>query len=200
MKASELLEEQAIMTVPSQSYAASHGREIPCERCRAPARVHILEGYTRGKPMRRHYCLTCADAAPHPTPLVSFEHVRSRLSIASMLVFAGLLLVALGIAVDQVGYHGSEGFGWKQTSSLVLGVFFVVLGALLHADLLAILGTVVFLVAVSADVYGPLGSPGFGWRQIAVILAGAVLIALGLYRRKQRLARHILEMETEAES
>ena len=198
MKPIDLMDEQTVVMDTGQFDTSRRDQEIRCEQCRAPARVHVLEGYSRGKPIRRHYCLACADATPHPAPPISLEHVRSRLSIASMLVFAGMLLVALGITVDHVGYHGTAGFGWKQAVSLVLGVFFVVLGALLHADLVAILGTVVFIVAVSADVYGTMGSPGFGWRQIAVTLAGVVLIALGLYRRKKRFAEHISELESES--
>ena len=191
-KPMELTEIESITTTPANSDGAQRvERLITCECCAAPARVHVLEGYTRGKPIRRHYCLNCADQSPQTGPPLSFEHFRSRLSIGSLLLFTGVALVVLGISVDQLGYHGSSGFGWRQMISLALGVFCVAIGALLHADLLAIAGSIVFGAAAAADLFGTMGSPGFGWRQTSVVLLGFMLIMTGLYRRRRRLKREI---------
>lgn len=198
MKSIELMRTESVSITSEQSNEPQPERVIACDRCLAPARVHVLEGYRSGVPLRRHYCFSCADETPMNTPPISMEHVRSRLSIASMLLFAGVVLVILGISVDQIGYHGSTGFGWKQTVSLAFGVFCVAIGALLHADLVAILGSIVFGIAVSADLYGPVGAPGFGWRQSAVVLLGALMIGIGLHRRRRGLTRQLTERDAEA--
>ncbi len=159
-----------------------------CERCGAPVRVHILEGYVEGKPVRRHLCSDCADTAYALYLKHGAGHVRPRLSLGSLLITGGLLLVVLGISVDQFGIQGSAGFGWKQQAGLLAGLFVVIVGSLLRIDVVAIAGAILVAIAALADVSGLIGAPGVGWRQQAVILAGLVFIWGGIFLRKRQVA------------
>lgn len=157
-----------------------------CERCGAPARVCVLEGYVGSHPVHRHFCLDCADSAYRLYLENSPGRVRPRLSWASLFISAGLLLTALGAAADEFGVHGSAGFGWKQQGSLLVGALVVVIGALLRVELLAIAGAVLVGLAALADVFGPVGSPGVGWKQAATIFTGLAFLSAGLLTRKRR--------------
>ena len=156
-----------------------------CERCGAPARVYILEEYVDGKPVHRHLCLGCANTAYERYLRRGAGHVRPRPSLSALLIAAGLVLVILGASADLFGIQGSAGFGWKQQASLLAGALAVILGALLRVDALMLGGSVLVAVAVLADVYGTIGSPGIGWRQRAAIVAGLVLVQAALFLRKR---------------
>jgi hypothetical protein len=157
-----------------------------CERCSAPARVFVLEGYVDGQPVRHHFCLECADSAYRHYLDRGAGVIRPRLSFGSLLIIVGLLLTAVGASVDELGLHGSGGFGWKQQGGLLIGMVVLVLGALLRVDILAIVGAILVGAAALADVFGPVGSPGVGWKQGALILAGLLVLAAGIFMRRRR--------------
>jgi len=106
-------------------------------------------------------------------------------------MIAGAILVLIGLLIDRFGYQGVDGFGWKQSGSMILGSFLAVLGVVMHADLVAIGGAVLCSVAVLSEVQGPAGAPGWGWRQAAVLTLGLVLILAGYLRRKRRHSRQL---------
>jgi hypothetical protein len=169
--------------------AGPAARPLQCEQCSGRARVHVLEGYVQGKPVHRHLCLDCAEDAYNQYLTGGSTGARPRPHLSTLMVLAGVLLVTLGAVVDLLGVEGQAGFGWKQQLGLGAGVLLVVLGALLRVDGLTICGGILLGLAVVADVWGLIGSPGLGWRQSAVILVGLVLILTGLHARNRRLRR-----------
>ena len=50
------------------------------------------------------------------------------------------------------------------------------------ALVILVVGVLLALVSLFADVLGVGGEPGFGWKQAAGLVAGLVLIAIGLWR------------------
>jgi|GEM_PF-1128469 len=151
-----------------------------CQVCGAAARVRVLVGYADGQPVERRLCLSCADTVAGDALADRGGAARLRLRPAAVLIAAGGLLALSGVFFDGLGLHGSRGVGWLQGSGLVLGGLMVVVGALLRADLIAVVGTVLFGLALLADVCGVVGQPGFGWRQGSLIGAGVVLMLIGL--------------------
>jgi len=69
---------------------------------------------------------------------------------------------------------------------VVVGGVLILAGALLAVDLLAVGGMLLGAIAVLADFWGPLGNPGVGWKQHAVIVIGLLLVAVGLPRLLRR--------------
>jgi hypothetical protein len=153
---------------------------VRCALCDRPARVHILKGYDHGRPIRQSLCLSCANAADERLLSETLERRQRRSGRATLLTVTGLLLIVLGGAVDQLGIHTSVGFGLKQQTSLLLGAFVVILGALLRIDVLAALGALLFAAAALADVLKPGGSPGVGWQQGAALVVGLLCLVAGL--------------------
>lgn len=151
-----------------------------CEECGQPARVRILETYSAGRPVFRVRCLNCADAFLPASSAADAARAGRRPGWRAALIVGGLVIGALGGLGDQLGVHGSRGFGAYQLAGVLVGVVCVVTGAVTHADAVAIFGTIVFGVAVSADLLSIGGVSGFGWKQQAAIIAGLVLTLVGV--------------------
>jgi hypothetical protein len=164
----------------------------PCERCGAPARVHVLAGYVEGRPVHRHFCHACADVAYELQLEVGVGRVRPRPRVSSLIIAVGVLFAVLGASFDLLGIEGAAGFGWQQQGGMAVGVLLVILGGLLRVDAIAIAGALLFGAAALADVYGTLGSPGIGLKQQFFVAAGVSLILAGIWlrrrKRQQRLA------------
>ena len=156
-----------------------------CQVCGQPVRVRILEGYAEGQPVFRKYCFECADRfCGEPIPKDQ-EKPAQRLSIPSMVILAGLIIVLLGASGDYLGIRGRSGFGWYQQLVIGLSVLLVVLGALFRADAVAIIGAIAFVISAGADLLGLDGSVGIGWKQELGIGIGLLLIGSGLWLRRR---------------
>ncbi len=162
-------------------------KKMHCERCGAPAQVTILEGYRSGKPVRHYLCLSCADAAFDLYPGRCSNTLRPRLSWSGSLLFAGMVLTALGASADELGIHGQPGFGWSQQAGLAVGALLLLVGCLARIDVVAIAGAGLFGLSALADFLGPLGSPGIGLKQGGAIAVGLVLLMAGFASRRRRL-------------
>ena len=165
------------------SAAASDSIAMPrCSACANPARVSVLKGYDEGAPVRVEYCSACADAlySPHRERVA---RGKSKLNLSTIILIMGALLVSVGVFADDFGHQGSDGFGPYQVAAVVLGCLVVVLGALLRIDLLVVPGVVLAALGALADVFGRVGTPGFGWRQQIAVVAGVILVAVALARR-----------------
>ena len=169
---------------------SSISRTVCCEHCERPARVHILKGYLEGQPIRQSLCIACADAVDEHFLSNVTERSPRRSGLATLLTVTGLLLVAVGATVDELGIHTSVGFGLKQQACLLLGAFVVLLGSLWRVDVLTALGSLLFAAAALADVLQPGGSPGVGWLQGAAIVAGLLCLATGLLIWSHREPQH----------
>jgi hypothetical protein len=162
-----------------------------CEHCGKLARVYILEGYADGKPLRRCLCLNCADTEDERWLDGDTGLIGGRRSSASLLTAVGLLLLAFGAFVDELGIHTSIGFGLKQQTSLLIGALVVILGGLLRIDVLTVAGVILFGLAALADVFREIGSPGVGWQQGMAIVAGVAFLLAGLLLRRRRTPRRL---------
>ncbi|MFO0837885.1 MAG: hypothetical protein U1D55_05115 [Phycisphaerae bacterium] len=153
-----------------------------CAVCGASARVHVLEGYRGGQPCYRSLCFQCADAARRVERVSPRRHRTGR-GLALALILGGVSLGILGAVGDRLGIGANRGFGWLQQSGLATGALFVVLGALLRIDLIAIVGTILFGLAASADLLRGTDRHLIGWRQQSAILLAAVITAAGVTLR-----------------
>ena len=112
--------------------------------------------------------------------------VRPRPRVSSLLIAVGVLFALLGTSFDLFGIRGAAGFGWQQQGGVTIGVLLVVLGGLLRVDAIAILGAALFGAAALADVYGLLGSTGFGLKQRVAVAVGVLLVLIGIWLRKRK--------------
>ncbi|MBN1345163.1 MAG: hypothetical protein JXQ73_20885 [Phycisphaerae bacterium] len=154
-----------------------------CEICGEPARVRVLDRYANGEPVFRQYCLDCADRDDPIGGPGSGPSSRHHLTFASLMIVAGLSISLLGALGDYVGVHSGVGIGWYQTIGIAVGALFVLIGALLGADVIAVFGTIVFGLAACADLMGFGGVAGIGWKQNLAIFAGVVLTFVGVLLR-----------------
>jgi hypothetical protein len=165
-----------------------------CELCGQPARVSVLQAYRDGQPLKRSFCLACADGGSRRMALSIREEgpglerdaARSRLGPALILVAAGLVVAVVSLVSDFAGVGTHAGFGWKQIAILIIGALMVMIGALLRIDVIGLLGTAAALLALGADLLGVSGSAGFGWKQTVGLAAGFMLIGLGAIIRRLR--------------
>jgi len=172
------------MSGVADTAAFEAGRTAPvCERCGAPSRVSMLVGYAAGRPVRRRWCLSCADLFVSHSTRGAGGNSRRRLSVGVTTLFGGAVVTLLGATFDQLGVHGSGGFGWMQQMAVSVAGLFVVLGALLRVDVVAVAGTILMGCAALADVFGQAGTPGVGWRQGAMVVGGLGLTLWGLHLR-----------------
>ncbi len=170
------------MSAPSAT-ATNGAIAMPrCSTCADPARVSVLKGYDEGAPVRVEYCSACADAL-YRRRRERVAGGKSKLNLSTIILITGLLLVSVGVFADYFGHQGSAGFGAYQVAAIVLGGLVVVLGALLRIDLFVIPGLVLSALGALADVFGHVGTPGFGWRQQIAVIAGLVLVSVALARR-----------------
>ena len=178
----------SVGTQPVESRTESDlAPRIACQRCEQPSRVTILLGYVGGIPVRRHLCISCAEYASDEIGLdrASVLETTPTLSSASVALLAGVLLALIGLLADEFDHRGSHGFGQYQVIAVVAGALFVMIGALLRANALAVVGVILFGLGALADAFGRVGTPGIGWRQQMTIAVGLLLLCLGLYLRKR---------------
>lgn len=158
-----------------------------CEICGQPARVRVLAKYLNGAPVFKQYCLDCADKHHDTPPRQRDPWSRQHMSFASLLMVAGVFIVIVAAMGDYLGIRGVSGFGWYQSMGICIGAFFVLLGAMLRADVVAVFGTIVFGLAACSDLLGIKGAEGIGWKQNLAIAAGVVLTAVGVILRVRAL-------------
>jgi hypothetical protein len=95
------------------------------------------------------------------------------------MILVGIIIGAAGALADQAGIGGSSGFGAAQLSGAAVGCICVFVGAFLRVDTIGILGGVLFIMAIGADLFAIGGRSGFGWKQGAAVVSGVVLTAFG---------------------
>lgn len=160
--------------------------EANCEVCGEGARVRVLEGYVCGEPSFRLYCLTCVESATVNEPRTTPQSRRERLGLASLMIVAGMGLGLVAVFADKLGLEGSAGFGRKQTVGALMGAILILIGALAHVDLLAMLGTALFGLCLFVDIVRIGVSPGVGNKQAVAILMALVMIVMGVWLRRWR--------------
>lgn len=159
-----------------------------CERCGAAARVHVLEGYRRGEPIRRRLCFDCP--APPSAAAVAAAARRRHPSFSSLTILLGITLATLAIGRDYLLPIAQPGLGVHQLLGVAVGGVVTLVSLLLGAETIALAGALVVGLSLLADVVVDAHSPGIGRRQLAA-LAGAltlIVVGIGLHRRERRAA------------
>jgi hypothetical protein len=154
-----------------------------CEDCGQPGRVQILEGYRAGAPVMRVLCMPCADHACVTPPETDSPAARGRLSPGATVILGGVCLGLFALLRQHVGLGQAAGFGVEARLAACLGALLVLLGALLRADVVAVVGTLVFGVAAGAGLFGPVDAVHVGLVSRSGIAVSLGLIAVGLALR-----------------
>ncbi len=140
---------------------------LACDVCQRPAQVHILIDYQRGEQVVRRYCASCAETreAAHR------EHVTERrhLGPAALISIVGVFLAIIAVTLDLLP-TGNPGFGWYQKLGVVVGGVMLLLGALLHVDVMVIGSVIGVVFILSADQ--ATADDASAWR-MQLLLAGA---------------------------
>jgi hypothetical protein len=155
---------------------------MTCQGCGEPVRVWVMQGYRRGKPVMGKFCMSCSDQLGLWFETDKPGREKERLGMDSLFIILGLLVGILGIIGDHVGIRGFIGLAWHQQIGFTLGALLVIIGILFRIDLVVVVGAVVFVFSAFSDTLGLVGSNGFGWKQEFAVLAGLVMILIGLRR------------------
>jgi hypothetical protein len=103
---------------------------------------------------------------------------------APLLVFGGIVLAALTVTADHLPISGRTGFGWRQITGLELGFLATVLGLVSRKALVAIVGLLLLVLSLGADLLQVGHVRGFGWRsQLGMVVAAAMFAGGVLWRR-----------------
>ncbi len=150
-----------------------------CRRCGQPARVHVLEGYQGGRPLRHCYCMPCAGVRSSPQTAARPRPLR----LGLVLALAGLASAVVGLLGDLLIPEARVGFGWYQRSGVLIGALILFVGLLVRAEVVAVGGALLLGAAAGADWFGLTRGPGMGWKQQALLAAGAGCAGLALAAR-----------------
>lgn len=175
-----------VPTGPPQAVTSS--AENICERCGEPVRVRILEGYSDAQPVIRSFCMQCVEQVHPAKDARTAARPRVRVWVLPVLIGLGLGLTAL--LTDLLIPDAAPGFGMHQRTGLILGTLLGLVGVLLRVDLIVIAGMFIFVGALSADWFGLSRSPGFGWKQRAVLGLSLVLVLGALVTHLVQRMRH----------
>ena len=147
--------------------------QTQCERCGVPAIVHI-RAESAGVAAVRHLCLKCADVEHEETRGITLAP-----NIAVILIVVGALVALISAFADPLGFGRAAGFGWQQWSGIVIAAILVLVGAIVQAPTLPVLGLLVGMVTLLADWLELGSAEGFGWQQGLGVAVGVVLLLLG---------------------
>lgn len=151
-----------------------NGPRVVCEKCGAPAVVHIGHDPEYGNVIR-HFCLGCADAihAAAVRPRRTLDH-------AAVAICAGLIVMLLSIFADVLRFGQASGFGWKQDVGMVLGAFTVFLGMLFRIPTVLVVGLQAIALSVLADWLDFGHGEGFGGQQMLGTALGVLITVFGI--------------------
>ena len=164
----------------SQEAALPATKPVPrflCQTCGRPARVQVLEGYTKGKLQFSRLCLECGRSLlPGPPG----DRIGRRPPAWALIGLAGMVVLAVGLLGDRIIPDGHVGFGWRQQLGALLGAALGLIGLLLGTEMVVLAGALLFSATLSADWLGLTRGPGIGRTQQWVIFAGLAILAFGL--------------------
>lgn len=152
----------------------SSGGEAVCEKCGAPAHMHITSEWT-GANRIRHLCFDCAEMEQ----VVKARRKRA-FNLGAVFMVVGSIVVLVSLFADRLYLGTASGFGAWQVIGLALAVILTGIGAILRIPTIMAIGPCVGLVALLAHHLALGDTPGFGRQQLYGCLAGSVMILLGL--------------------
>lgn len=169
----------ASRSLPAETKTDPAASGSSCEKCGAPALVHISNGSGQVSLMR-HLCLDCAAAEDALVP-------RERtLNLAALLIVVGLFTLAISAAADALHLGATANFGVRQLASTALALILVIAGAIIRIPTVAVVGIMMGSITLLADWLALGGRAGFGFKQTIGCMLGCVLIAVGLALSRRR--------------
>ena len=99
---------------------------------------------------------------------------------ARLLVYGGIVLAVLTATADHLPISGQSGFGWRQVTGLELGFLAAVLGLVSRKALLAIVGLLLLVLSLGADLLQVGHVRGFGWRSQVGLVVATLMFAAGM--------------------
>lgn len=150
-----------------------------CEKCGAPARVHVSNQLPGVGKVLRHYCFVCADSAQEDV-LPTRPDVPP-LSQSAVYLAAGVFVLLLTITADWIRPGEKEGFGAYQWTALLVSGLLVVAGAVMRATSILVVAGLMGVLTLLADRLKLGGVRGFGAYQIAGCMVGACLVGYGIW-------------------
>ena len=151
-----------------------------CERCGAPANVHISD-VTRGEARIRNFCTGCVDEIERRR--TAYRH---RTGEAVTLIVFGFIVLGLSVLADFLPLGGAEGFGWRQWEGVGIGGILVLLGAVIRARSILLIGIIMTTLSLLADLLAFGSSEGVGAQQMFGSVLGICVVALGLWLARKR--------------
>ena len=151
-----------------------------CERCGAPADVHISD-VTRGVAQIRNFCAACVDELERGRATY-----RRRTSESVTLIVFGFIVLGLSVLADYLPLGGAEGFGWRQRQGVVIGGILILLGAIVRARSILLIGVIMASVSMLADLLAFGSAEGFGSQQMFGAALGVAVVATGLWLARKR--------------
>lgn len=148
--------------------------EAACEMCGAPLR---LPAQGRGG-LERAIPLLCSACAEEES--ASYRPRSRGLHRAAILLSVGGFVLTLSIFADWLQFGRSRGFGWHQFAGVGLAGVLLLIGAVMRVATVSVIGVIVGGLAILADWLGFGNAEGFGAHQKAGVLAGVLLIVVGL--------------------
>lgn len=104
-------------------------------------------------------------------------------NLATLLIYAGVLLSLLVLTVDYLSISGRVGFGWRQITGAEVGCLCLITGLLAGRGLLAMAGLFLIVLSVGADLLNVGHAPGLGWRSQTALVVASLLVAGGMIWR-----------------
>jgi hypothetical protein len=154
-----------------------------CQECGDRADVHISD-IVAGAAVMHHLCQLCADDFQYESG------PRDRRSgMAAVIIVLGALVASISLFADALAFGGGVGFGWQQQAGLVVAGVLLLLGAVLRAPTVLIIGAFAGVLDVLADWLAFGSAPGFGRQQVVGTIFGGLLILFGVVLAKTRKRR-----------
>jgi hypothetical protein len=155
----------------------------PCPVCGSDVFGAVVSQDPTGERLLRQFCKECERRAAARERIGT---VQVALGFSRLLVYAGLVLGFLALAVHHLGVRSHAGFGWRQITGIHLGFACLALGVATRRSLLAVLGLGLTLVSLGADVLeiGRGLGLGLGWRQRLTLEISLALVVGGLLWRR----------------
>lgn len=159
----------------------TNANQHTCERCNAPARVHIGAGPGRQRAVR-HFCLDCADQGKSES-----VRPRWRLNSAALLFSVGAIILGRSAFAHYLVHGYGIAGGWMGKFELAVGVLLLALGIAYRRLTVILVGCFVLALDAAADCLRLGRDTGLSFGQLAGVVLGLALCAIGIDLAMRRL-------------
>lgn len=163
----------------AQSVTTSLPIETPCLSCGKHARVRRLAGYAHGMAHHDDLCLACYQRSAG-TPL---HARRPRLRAGTLIGLLGIMLGCLVVLGEWILPLSQAGFGQYQKIAVVISAMCVLIGAISRTDIIALVGSVLFVAVLTVDWVASTHAAGLGWKQQLGLAVALAFVVFALWDR-----------------